>query len=101
MQRPAQLVLKAGPTWSYVEAPEQPMFYNGTWAGYRGYVLTRQLQPVTRKPSPSHSVIVQYTHVLPDTADFPLTGWLPNELILDVSFGTCKPFALQYCVHQS
>jgi hypothetical protein len=40
----------------------------GTWSGYIGYVETRQLvaSPLSRLPKPTHSVVVQYTHVLPD-----------------------------------
>jgi hypothetical protein len=81
-------VLQWGATWTQVEALEQPMVYNGTWGGYQGYVLTSQLCAVSQYPKPTHSVIVQYTHLFPDTPDFPITGYLPNQLLLDVSFGT-------------
>jgi hypothetical protein len=64
------------------------MFYNGSWSGYVGWVQSNQIAVVSRIPKPTHSVVVQYTHVFPDTADFPVTGWLPGQLLTDVSFGT-------------
>jgi len=81
-------VISMGSTWSQVEAISQPMYYNGTWTGYVGYVQSNQIAVIRRIPKPTHSVIVQYTHVLPMTANFPVTGYLPGQLVTDVSFGT-------------
>lgn len=51
--------------WVFVEAVEQPMFYNGSWKGYRGYMRKDQLCFAEALPKPTHSVIVQYTHLFP------------------------------------
>lgn len=64
------------------------MFYNGSWSGYIGYVQTNQICAVSQWPTATHSVTVQYTHLFPNTQDFPVTGYLPRQLITDVSFGT-------------
>lgn len=82
-------VVQSAGSWTQVEALDQPMVYNGTWSGYIGWVESAQLATATalvRLPTPTHSVVVPYTHLMPDRPTFPLPSWLPNETLPDLSY---------------
>ncbi len=78
-------VLSQSGSWSYVEARQQPMLYNGTWSGYLGYVLSSQLV-LSPYPKPQVSVVVPYAPIFGRSCL--LNGCLSEDVVATVSFGT-------------
>jgi hypothetical protein len=79
-------VLSQTGSWSFVEAIQQPMLYNSSWSGYRGYVLTSQLLMNTVYPAATLSVVTPYAPIFGRSCI--LNGCLSSDVVVTVSFGT-------------
>jgi hypothetical protein len=82
----AVIVLATEGGWSFVEAVQQPMLYNGQWSGYKGYVESASLVKVESFAKPDVAVTVPYAPVFSRACL--LNGCLPDVLRFELSFGT-------------